>query len=640
MKKRFHENLTLLRKRKGCTQLQMSEKLEIPRSTYTNYESGNRAPDYDTLLKIADTLECTLDELFGRTVRQSVSMIGESRTPYQAVTTNPQKTANKKLAIGLEDFRSMREKGAYYVDKTKMIPEFLNSEYQVTLITRPRRFGKTLNMSMLAEFLDCTKNSADIFAGTEVCQSDVMQEMNGHPTIFISFLNVKGDNANAMVYQLMRALEYEYRKYLPVIQDKKLSAGQRENLQNIYRSINRLKVDEESKISLADAIPALCQALTDYYEKKVYLLIDEYDTPFIAANSGGYYDEVRGLLAAVLSSSLKGNQALQKAMLTGIQRVGKENIFSGLNNLIVCTVNDPDFSDCFGFTEEETRELLKYYEMELTEEVKAMYDGYLFGRTSIYNPWSVTSYAVRKKMEPYWVNTSENSIIRNAMEESSESFIVDYEKLIEQGTAEVPLEMITSYFEQPDDASLWGLLVNAGLLTVMEHGEDNYYLVKVPNYEVRKEFQNLTAFHLKVQEGHIIKMVMNLKRGRMQEFAEEYQRIVLEVPSYHDLKNENSYHMMMLGMCAFMYKDYEVKSNWENGRGRGDILLLAKKEGRPYIILEFKYTKDESQNLEKLAQKAIMQIKERKYDAGMSGQVYYVGLAHCGKKTGVSWEER
>ena len=306
-----------------------------------------------------------------------------------------------------------------------------------------------------------------------------------------------------------------------------------------------------------------------YYGKKVYLLLDEYDTPFISANSGGYYDEVREMLTGMMRSALKGNPSIEKALLTGIQRVAKENIFPGLNNLVVCTVKDSDYEDCFGFTEEEVRDLLEYCGVPFTGEVKEMYDGYQIGMTDLYNPWSISCYAARRKLESYWVNTGENSIIKNAMEQRDDSFVRDYNTLIEHGT-----------------------------------------------------------------------MLYDLEAGKMDRFAEDYQGILMKLPSYHDLKSENSYHMMMLGMCAFMQRHYEVSSNRENGSDRGDIVLRGRKPQYPGMILEFKYTKDESQDLGELASDAVSQIKEKKYDAGMTGTVYYIGLAHFGKKAEVRWEKK
>lgn len=215
----------------------------------------------------------------------------------------------------------------------------------------------------------------------------------------------------------------------------------------------------------------------------------------------------------------------------------------------------------------------------------------------------------------------------------------DYNTLIEHGKAKVQAELATAYYEKADDASLWGLLINAGMVTIQEQTDEDHFLVRVPNQEVWKAFRELTAFYLKVEEGHIGTMLYHLEDGEMDMFAEDYRQILMELPSYHDLKSENSYHMMMLGMCAFMQRHYEVRSNRENGNGRGDIVLLGRKPQYPGMILEFKYTKDESRDLGELASEAVYQIKEKKYDAGMKGTVYYIGLAHCGKQAEVRWEK-
>ena len=657
MKTKFPEYLAMFRSQRGYTQAQIAEKLKISRSTYANYESGNRSPDLEMLERIGDVLNCSLDELFGRSGNRydsaysnssmstaSVNVVCEEKHPYH-VNMERKKEAvpgrrKRKLAIGVQDFRFLRERKAYYVDKTQMVPEFLDSWYQVTLITRPRHFGKTMNMSMLAEFLDCTKDSAEIFAGTKISRSEWVSEMNQHPVVFLSFLNVKADSASMMAAQLGGALRGEYERYSPIIKDSSLPEEQKDSFNQIYNSLRSPDDDVESRKSIVNSIAVLCQVLEMYYGKKVYLLLDEYDTPFISANSGGYYDEVREMLTGMMRSALKGNPSIEKALLTGIQRVAKENIFSGLNNLVVCTVKDSDYEDCFGFTEEEVRDLLDYCGVPFTGEVKEMYDGYQIGMTDLYNPWSISCYAARRKLESYWVNTGENSIIKNAMEQRDDSFVRDYNTLIEQGKVEVQAELATAYYEKADDASLWGLLINAGMVTIQEQTDEDHFLVRVPNQEVWKAFRELTAFYLRVEEGHIGTMLYDLEAGKMDRFAEDYQGILMKLPSYHDLKSENSYHMMMLGMCAFMQRHYEVSSNRENGGGRGDIVLRGRKPQYPGMILEFKYTKDESQDLEELALEAISQIKDKRYDAGMDGIVYFIGLAHCGKRAEVRWEKK
>lgn len=539
----------------------------------------------------------------------------------------------------MQDFRILREEKAYYVDKTHMIEEFLKSWYQVTLITRPRWFGKTLNMSMLAEFLDLTKDSRDIFKGTRIIESDLAEEMNRHPVLFLSFINVRSDNAEGMLYQLRDALRGEYDRYYAVIHDGLLSDEQKRMFNQNYQCLLSSKDRKEIEKGIIRSVPELCQTLEAYYGKKVYLLLDEYDTPFIYSNSRGYYREVRDILTSLLSSALKGNPSLGRAMLTGIQRVAKENIFSGLNNLIVCAVTDPEYADCFGFEEAEVRELLRYCGVEFSEDVRAMYDGYQFGNTPVYNPWSVSCYAARKKMESYWVNTSENSMIKHALEQQGESFARNYDELMTLGSVTVEAELATAYYESATDASLWGLLINAGMVTIQEELGEGYYKLRVPNQEVLKAFRELTASYLQIEEGHMGLMFYHLRSESLIKFAEQYQQILLELPSYHDTKSENSYHMMMLGICTFMQRYYEVKSNRESGTGRSDISLHARKPGYPHIILEFKYTDNESQNLDELALDAVSQVKRKKYDAGLSGNVYYVGLAHCGKKAAVKREK-
>ena len=636
MKTKFYEYLTLFRKQQGYTQQEMAEKLGISRSTYTNYEKGNRTPEYALLEKISDILDCSLDELFGRKnpYVTNCDMIRENVTEY---CTSSQETGRPKLAIGLQNFRDLREKQAYYVDKTQFIREFLDSWYQITLITRPRRFGKTLNMSMLAEFLDCTKDSEDIFNGTKIMTGSYRKEMNQHPVIFLSFLNVKADKPGLLCAALKAMIRAEYERYYPVIHDGKLTELQTKEYDVVYEILSGSYNSQDIEDAMIRSITVLCQVLHIYYGKKVFLLLDEYDTPFMSANSEGYYDEVRSVLNGILSTSLKGNPFLEKAVLTGIQRIAKENIFSGLNNLIVCTVRDEDYDDCFGFTEEEVRALLAYCNVGFSDELKKMYDGYRFGDTEVYNPWSVSCYAARKKLESYWVNTSENSILRTALEAQGESFKKDYETLIREGTVETMVDFKVAYYERMDEASLWGLLVNAGIVTVEEKIDEEYCRVGVPNLEVWKVFKELTACHLQIDERQMEKMLNALKRNQKDRFAEEYQRIILELSSYHDLNDENSYHMMMLGMCAFMRRDYIVKSNRESGEGRSDICLYSRSGRYPNLILEFKYTRDEKADLSALAEEALEQIEEKKYAAEMTGEVQYIGLAHCGKRTCVRW---
>ena len=293
----------------------------------------------------------------------------------------------KKIPIGTKSFSRLVEGNYYFVDKTLMIKEFLDRGTDVTLITRPRRFGKTINMSMMAEFFDITKDSKEIFKGTKIMETPYAAEINQYPTIFISFADAKRDK-ETVVSTIRTQIQIQWDKYDFVF----------ENLKGID-----------------DAISFLMERMEDYYGKEVMVFIDEYDTPFVEAHTGGFYDEVRGGLAGLLHNSLKTSTSLKYAMLTGIQRVAKENIFSDLNNLDVYTVIDNDYSEYFGFSIEETKELLEYYDLELNDEVKEMYDGYKMGDKEIYSPWSILNYARRKVLVPYWVNTSANTMLKQAI---------------------------------------------------------------------------------------------------------------------------------------------------------------------------------------------------------------------------------
>ena len=614
------------RKRAGYSPKDMSEKLLIEEPLYSQYENGTAEPGLDMLVSIADVLKCSLDELLGRSGNYRRDTSGSGVMLREEAVQYGSPRAKKKVLIGLQDFRRLRELHAYYVDKT-------------TLITRPRRFGKTMNMSMLAEFLDYTRDSKAIFEGTKVSRTEWMTELNQCPVIFLSLLETKSDTAEGMLWQLSGRIREEYKRYYNMLNSGKLSGDQVEEFNHIYNVLAHVQSKEQWKNCIIRSILVLCEVLSLYYGKNVYLLIDEYDTPFMSANMNGYYSEVRSVLAGFLSTSLKGNPYLERAMLTGIQRVAKENIFSGLNNLTVLTVNDSEYEDCFGFTEEEVRKLLDDFDLEFTDEVKETYDGYRFGNKDIYNPWSVTNYAVRKRLAPYWVNTAENSILKDALRERGTTFEKEYNKLIETGEITTVVSLTTAYYEHQSDASLWGLMVNAGMLTVKEIMEDDYYTLRIPNQEVWSAFRELTAFSLQIDEGDMQKLFMELIRGNIDEFAERYQNILLTLPSYHDLQCENSYHMMVLGMCVFQQKNYIIESNRENGNGRADLLMRAKRSGYPNMILEFKYTKDKKEDLDKLAASAVEQMKDKKYDVNLDIPVYYIGLAHCGKQAAVYYQK-
>lgn len=541
----------------------------------------------------------------------------------------------KAIPLGVVDYETLKNQNYFFIDKSMMIYDFLMRKSTVTLITRPRRFGKTINISMMSSFFDITKDSKEIFKDTKIVETEYISEMNQYPTIFISFANAKNDKWN-VVKEIKLQLRKEYDRYAHVFEQKMTVFEQNE-----YESLVQGLMTKNDGIldNIIDALSFLMERLEKYYHKKVMVFIDEYDTPFIEAHVGGYYEELRGGLSSLLHNALKTSTSLHYAMMTGIQRVAKENIFSDLNNLVVCTVKDPEYSQYFGFTEEETKQTLEYYDLSFNDEVKSMYDGYHFGEHDIYNPWSILNYASRKVLEPYWVNTSSNTMIKKAISSSDEAFERGYEELIRNGKLETTVKMNTSFFEVNNTENLWGLLVNAGYLTLHKtiSIQDSLYIIKIPNQEVQLEFRKLTAYHLKATETDLTVLFNSLKRCKKEDFEDRYRKILLTLPSYHDLKDENSYHMMLLGMCAWLSNEYEVISNREVGKGRCDIILKSKKNQISYI-LEFKYTNDSSVDLKQLAKSAIDQINSRRYDSELSGTVIRIGLAHYQKNVEIEWQ--
>lgn len=428
----------------------------------------------------------------------------------------------KALPIGVDDYRRLKENNYYAVDKTLMIEEFLQRQSIVTLITRPRRFGKTLNMSMMAEFFDITKDSKEIFNDTNITKSLYASNMNQYPTIFVSFANAKGDQIN-VVQQIKEQLRNEYNRYEHIFNN--LSKFEEDDYKQV---IDGLMSKSDGKLNnIIDALSFLMKILEKYYQRKVMLFIDEYDTPFIEAHVDGFYDKIKNGLASLLHNSLKTSNSLQYALLTGIQRVAKENIFSDLNNLVVCTVKDHTYDKYFGFNEQETKELLEYYDLKLNEDVKQMYDGYHIGNQEIYNPWSIINYADSHELQPYWVNTSSNKMIKKAMIKKDQAFNQGYEKLVTKGYLQTLVHLDTSFFESRTTSSLWGLFVNAGYLTIAKtiSLRDRIYIIKIPNQEVQEEFMNLTAYYLDVSDTLLADLFYALKITNQNLFITTYQRI-------------------------------------------------------------------------------------------------------------------
>lgn len=541
----------------------------------------------------------------------------------------------KTVGLGEDNFQTLIEENHFFIDKTLLIQDFLESDAKVALITRPRRFGKTLNMSMLANFLDITKNSKYLFQDMNIMQTSYANDINQYPVIFVSFKNAKGEKKDA-IKLLKKALFDEYKRFDFIYYH--LSENSKEEYKMVWEGLKNQKNTELTDIN--DCLQLLCQFLFEYYGKKVILLIDEYDTPFIEAHGHGYYDEVHSGLAAILTTSLKGNNYLKKAMLTGIQRIAKENIFSGLNNLSVYGVNHEKYAEYFGLLESETITFLEYFNLNFTKEVKELYDGYRIGGIEIYNPWSISNYASEKKLDTYWKNSSNNVMVKKALGSCSKIFSMKYNELITNGETIINADLSTSYYEDMKDATLWALLINSGYLTIIETIDHDTYRVRIPNEEVREDFKDITAHYLHIDNQILFGLEKAFKKKNFDEINVYYQTYVMETSSYHDFKNENSCHMLFLGLCAYLCNSYKIHSNREAGSGRYDILLESKSISFPSYILEFKYTSEKNMSLKDLAQEAIKQIVNLNYAAELKGDVVYVGIGQSGKQAELLFQIR
>lgn len=546
----------------------------------------------------------------------------------------------KKIILGTNRFSKLIREDGYFVDKTLMIKDFLERKKQVTLITRPRLFGKTINITMMSEFFDNTKDSKKLFKGTKIMDTSYANEINQYPTLFFSFSNARL-NKKTIISEIRSQIIKEWTKYDFVFTD--LNNDEKIKYEACQHVLINWKDDDF--IGITDVISFLIERLEIYYGKKVMLFIDEYDTPFIEAYRENFYDEIEEGITHLFMSILNKSLSLKYAMLIGIQIFANESIFSKLDNVIVCDVTKKEYASYFGFDEKETKQLLEYYHLEFNEEVKEVYDGYCIGNIGIYNTWSILNYVNNKELRPFWIKTALNEMLKDFFNKSDDNFKKQYEQLIENGYLETRVTLQTSFYEVANTSNLWGLFVNAGYLTVDEIIDiaDNYCRIRIPNNEVKTEFRSLTEYYLSLYEGQLNQLTRFLINEQFDEFSKRYQHILM-LPSYHDLNNENSYHMMMLGMCLCLSDNYKIISNREEGKGRCDMIIQARDEKKTSFIIEFKYLKEEKKNiqeeLDKLSNEAIQQIKDRRYDYDLKGKVIYIGLAHHVKDVMMKWEEK
>jgi len=532
--------------------------------------------------------------------------------------------SKKILPLGEDDFRTIRERENYYVDKTLMIKDFINDGNKVTLITRPRRFGKTLNMTMLRDFFDMTQDSHNIFEGLTIMETEYVDQMNSIPVIYLSFKECTGVSLKDLKKAIAEEVRKEYIRYKPYFAD--VDKKDKRYLR-YFKMLELLEHDEVKDAVLKQCLVCLIKALHTRYDVRPILLIDEYDNLIVEA-----HEKVRkkftSFYALFLITVLKGNPSLGQAVLTGIQCVAKESLFSMLNNMAVYTVLDAQYAKYFGLTEEQTIELLTYYDLELDDDVKAYYDGYLFSNIKIYNPWSILSYAQKKKLNNYWLKTSTNTLIHESVDSSEHEFHEEFEKLIINEEVTVSVNLETSFIEIPKTETLWGLFVNAGYLTVIhEDYELEILTIKIPNNEIRSEFRKLVSTYTELSNERLQSMRIALTEGDMTAFCKVFEKLVRESINHQNSK-ENAYHMLVLGMVMYLRDLYDITNNIESDPNKSNIIMKSTDPNRPHIMIELKQGK----NLGKLKHKVLKQIEEKNDDTELTGSVLCIGIAHNKKK--------
>lgn len=535
----------------------------------------------------------------------------------------------RTLPIGNDDFAEVRRNNSYYVDKSLMIKDFLYMNDKVALVARPRRFGKTLNMTMLREFFDITKDSRDLFEGLAIMNTEYADQINSRPVIYFTFKNCKGATADELLFIVKQTLYQEYLRYEKLLRDK-MDQNAFEK-RDFYEMIDILRNPQANQGQYSLSIQLLTQFVKSGYGIAPILLIDEYDQPIMSSYEYGYHDQLGPFFSNLYGSAMKGNPSLDQALITGVQRVAKESIFSQFNNPQVYTVIDKEYAPYFGLNVEETRTLLNAYGLEIDDGVRRMYDGYIIGGIEMYNPWSVINYAKKGRLENYWVKTSANFLIKSALREADRSFWKVFEELIEGREKLVYITLDTSFAERASSYSMWGLLVNAGYLTVTEWVDAETSIVRIPNGEVMSEFQTLIAEMSGIERLDLQQMFACLMNKDMEGFLRLYREIVITCTSYMDAK-ENAYHMLFLGMCITLRGSYKVTSNLEAGYGRSDITLQALLPKNLSVIIEFK----QGENIEKLREDALQQILDNQYYTGLSGEVLCVGVAHDKKRCDIA----
>ena len=560
----------------------------------------------------------------------------------------------RKVSIGKQDYESLIMSGCFYVDKTYFIKEWWESEDDVTLITRPRRFGKTLNMSMLECFFSNKyAGRGDLFEGLSIWNDEKYRQLQGtYPVIFISFAGVKQNNYLDTIKKIKKCIVELYNKYDYIIKSDIFNNNEKE----LYAIVK----DTMDDVTAQGALNTLSNYLSRYYKKKVIILFDEYDTPMQEAYVNGFWNELVDFIRSLFNSTFKTNPYLERAVMTGITRISKESIFSDLNNLNVITTTSDEYSTSFGFTENEVFAALDEAGLsEKKDDVKLWYDGFTFGKhKDIYNPWSITNYLDKKEFKTYWADTSSNSLVGKLIQRGSPKIKKAMEKLLNGDciTVGIDEQIVFDQLDNDEDA-IWSLLLASGYLKVdsmdicVSTGEQKYKL-SLTNLEVRVMFQKLIKGWFMTGDDSSNEFIKALIDGDLEAMNYYINEITLNVFSSFDvagkdesrIRPENFYHGFVLGLMAGQRNNYIIKSNRESGFGRYDVMMIPKhntnESGKklPAIVLEFKVKKASEKSLEEAVDAALKQIEEKRYDEEILAlgiekeRIRHYGFAFEGKK--------
>ena len=553
---------------------------------------------------------------------------------------------NKMMPMGIENFKEVRE-NYYFVDKTDFIRELIDTHSKVTLITRPRRFGKTLTMSMLEYFfsVDRAEESKYLFQGLAIEKAGTayMNQQGKYPVIFLTLKNVQNDTWQGIYKSFRLLIQKEFQKHDYVLCENLLRPSEKA----FYQRIMNLVADEEE---YQTSILNLSSYLYRYFGVKPIILIDEYDAPIQYAYDYGFYDTAISYFRNWFNNTLKGNETLHFAVLTGVLRIAKESIFSGLNNLDVYTVLDEQYSDAIGFTPEEVNQMAQeLHKTEYLPQLKSWYDGYRFGFSEIYNPWSINNFFKKNEIDDYWIHTSENSILKymlNYLDSEEEAALL---LLLHGGSITAVIRESVIYDDIGQDAdALYTMLLTTGYLTVIHKEKDfggHLCELTIPNREVKNAYriEILEKVKTKLSASRLIFMMRDLMAGRVKEFSKTLERYIGYLVSSYDVANKESfYHGFLLGMTALFVPNYTVESNRESGYGRFDLAIFPKDKANAGVLMEFKVAETEA-HLGKKAEEALEQIEKRQYNTEFSKRgvkvVWKYGIAFCGKQICVKMKE-